>query len=126
MKYEIITNDSWTENGIPQVFLQIEITDKGEVWRKAARLHAKDVDKVLADPAQIDVIASEMADKAVANKPKEKTDEEYFKTLELEQIKLETINSELELERIKLEALNVELELEKTKLAVLQLSITKA
>lgn len=115
MTYKIITNDLWVEKGITQIFLQIEITDKDEVWTKAARLHSSDVARVVADPTQINAIALDMANKAVARKPKEKLDEEYEKTMALEKVKLETANAQLELEKTKLE-------LEKTKLAVLQLS----
>jgi len=104
MEYRIIDNNLWENaEGNKECFLQIEITDGGEIWRKAARISSVDVAKVVADPNAINAVATEMANRAVIVRPQEKIDDENRRLQRLEEVKLETAQEEARVEQIKLD-----------------------
>lgn len=109
MEYKIINNDLWVnQEGNHELFLNIQITNDGDVWNTAARLPASDVARVVADATAINDIALEMVNAAILRRPQEKIDAENRRILELEQIKLDAARElvrakelELEIARLK-------------------------
>jgi len=104
MEFRILNNDLWiNKEGNHELFLQIEINDGKEIWRKAARLPAEEVALVVADAKAINDIALRMANRAVITRPQEKIDEENERIYRLEQIRLEAAQEESKVEQIKLD-----------------------
>ena len=113
MEYRIIDNNLWENaEGNKECFLQIEITNEGEIWRKAARISSVDVARVVADSNAINDVALEMANRAIITRLQEKIDTENARLLKIEEVKLETVQEEARVEQIKLDVIKEQSKLE--------------
>ena len=116
MEYRIIDNNLWENaEGNHELFLQIEITNEGEIWRKAVRISSIDVARVVVDSNAINDVALEMANRAVITRPQEKINDENLRLQRLEEIKLEPTQEEARLEQIELDIIKEEVRLEEIK-----------
>ena len=102
MNYRIIRQEVRKDReGNDEVFLHVEIDNGLELYPRAEWLSPDDVKAVLADKTAIDGIASQVADRAVRNRPAQKVQIEHDRLMAIEQVKLETASKELELEMLK-------------------------
>lgn len=104
MEYKILANDLWAdESGQHHLFLHIRISNEGDVFEKAERICKEDVDKLVAEETTIEVIATDLANRAILYRPTELAEQAAQKTLELERVKLEQTQAQARLVEAQLE-----------------------
>ena len=103
MEHRILINNlGQNPEGIYGLLLQVEIINEGELWTKAEMCNAEDIALVVADQTAINDVALRLAQRAVIARPTEKEQEDFNRSKEVDELKLETIKQQVLLEKLKL------------------------
>jgi len=101
--------------GLDEVFIHVEVDDGEEVYSKAEWLVSSDVALVLADENYINTVATQVANRAVRERPTTVAHLEHERAMQIENARVETAKANAEAAKAQLEATQAQIELERIK-----------